>query len=126
MELSLDFSSLSLYLFSYLCCSDLDGEQISRPCPYFILDALFLSPYRAMLAGVWLRVTVLDERRKKVQVTGCFLSFLFLLSPHPSPANVFLHTNWETARLCSADFAEETGCSEVANRAVAARRQCAM
>ena len=48
-------------------------------------------------------------------------SFSFSIFFHPSPANVFVHTNWETARLCPAAFAKEPGCKEVTNRAVAAQ-----
>ena len=104
MKLSLEieiFSRVILYIiFSHTFCSSLDGERIYRPCHYCIHRALFLQPRCVLLTWLWLRVIVLDERRRKVQSENGLMIFLFSFSFsiffHPSPAGsaaqrVFAH-----------------------------------
>ena len=101
-----------------ICCSGFVGEQIHRPS---VVRALYPAASLCFVSVV----TVVGNNwrwKKEVQSGNGDWNFLYFLF-HPSHVNVFVHTHWRTARLCSAVFAEETGCNEVANRVVSASRQ---
>ena len=126
MQRSLYYYNLYIFFFHTFAAPAWMGSY--RPCPDCIPRALFLQPRCALLAWLWLRVAIDDKgvqsetgARQDMFLSFVFFFFSIFFSSHLLLPNVFLHMNWETARLCPAVFAKEAGCNEVANRAVASQ-----